>query len=72
MDALIGGVLLVLFVLGIGPATRGTAAAIESFEDPGKPETQEEHDRANSDMLRLLVLLVVVFGLLFAMKAGAL
>jgi len=71
MDAVIGGVLLVLFVLAIGPATRGTAAGIESFTDPGKPETQEERDRDNNDMVRLLVLLLVVFGLLFAMKLGA-
>ena len=70
MDPLIGGVVLVLLVLGFMPATRGTAAAIQSFEDPGKPETPQERERANSDMLRLLVLLVVVFGLLFVMKMG--
>lgn len=70
--ALIGGVLLVLFVLGIGPAARGVNAGIESFQDPGKEETPAERGQANSDMLRLLVLLVVVFGLMFAMKLGAL
>ena len=72
MDAVIGGVLLVLFVLSIGPATRGTAAAIESIENQTRQETQEEHERANSDIARLLLLLVVVFGVLFAMKLGAL
>ncbi|MFN8469333.1 MAG: hypothetical protein U0X20_27500 [Caldilineaceae bacterium] len=70
MATVIGGVLLVLFVLGIGPATRGTAAAIQSFEDPGKPETQEERDRANSDLVRLLMLLAAVFGLMFVWKMG--
>lgn len=70
MDAVIGGLLLVLFVLGFGPAVRGTKAGIESFEDPGKPETQEERERANSDMLRLLVLLAAVFGLMFIWKMG--
>lgn len=70
MDAVIGGVLLVLFVLAFGPATRGTKAAFDAFDDPGKPLTQEENDRQNSDMARLLVLLVVVFGLLFVAKAG--
>ena len=70
MDAVIGGVLLVLFVLSIGPATRGTAAGVESFTDPGKQETQAEHDQGNSDMLRLLVLIVGVFGLMFAVKFG--
>ncbi len=72
MDAVIGGVLLVLFVLGFMPAGRGVQAAIESFEDPGKPQTQAERDRQNSDMVRLLVLLVVLFGLMFAMKWGVL
>ena len=72
MDAVIGGVLLVLFVLAIGPATRGTAAAFESIEDPTRQETQEEHEQANSDMARLALLLLVVFGLLFAMQAGVL
>lgn len=72
MDAVIGGVLLVLFVLAFMPAGRGVQAAIESIEDPGKPETQEERDRANSDMVRLLVLLVVVFALMFAVKLGVL
>ncbi len=70
MDAVIGGVLLVLFVLSIGPATRGTAAGVESFTDPGKQETQEEHDRANNDMVRLLALIVGVFGLMFVWKLG--
>ncbi len=70
MDALIGGLLLVLFVLGFGPAVRGTAAGIDSIENPDRQETQEEHDRANRDMVRLLVLLVAVFGLMFVWKMG--
>ena len=70
MGALIGGILLVLFLLGIGPATRGTAAAFDALEDPGKQETPAERDQANSDLGRLLVLLVVVFGLMFVWKLG--
>jgi hypothetical protein len=70
MDTLIGGVLLVLLVLGFGPSVRGVQAGIESFENPGKPETKEEHDRANNDMVRLLVLLAAVFGLMFVWKMG--
>ena len=70
MESVIGGVLLVLFVLGFGPATRGTAAAFQAIEDPGKPETQEQRDRANSDMVHLLVLLVAVFALMFIWKLG--
>lgn len=70
MDAVIGGLLLAMLVLGFGPATRGTKAAFDSFDDPHRPETQEERERANSDMLRLLVLLVGVFALLFVMKMG--
>ena len=70
MDALIGGILLVLFVLGIGPATRGTAAAFDALEDPGKPETPAERDQANSDLVRLLVLLAGVVALLFVVKMG--
>ena len=72
MEAVIGGVLVLLFVLGFMPAGRGVQAAIESFEDPGKPQTQEERDRQNSDMWRLLVLLVVVFAIMFAVKLGVL
>ena len=70
MDALIGGILLVLFVLGIGPATRGTAAAFDALEDPGKPETPAERDQANNDLVRLLVLLAGVVALLFVVKMG--
>lgn len=70
MDALIGGVLLLLFVLGIGPATRGTAAAFDAIDDPGKPETPAERDQANSDLARLLVLLAGVVALLFVVKMG--
>ena len=71
MDALIGGLLLLALVLGFGPATRGTAAAINSFEDPHRQETPEEHARANSDMWRLLLLIIGGFGLAFALKLGA-
>ena len=71
MESVIGGVLLLLFVLAIGPAARGVSAAIDSVEDPGRPETQEEHDRGNRDMVMLLVLVVVGFGLAFALKLGA-
>jgi len=70
MEAVIGGILLLIFVLGIGPAARGVSAAIDSVEDPGKPETEAEHERANSDMVRLLVLLVAVFGLMFVWRMG--
>lgn len=70
MESVIGGALLLIFVLGIGPATRGTAAAIQSIEDPGKPEIQEECNRANSDLVRLLVLLAATFGLMFVWKLG--
>lgn len=70
MDALIGGILLVLFLLGIGPATRGTAAAFDAIDDPTRPETPAERDRANSDLVRLLVLLAGVVALLFVVKMG--
>ena len=70
MDALIGGLVLGLFVMGFMPGARGVAAAIDSFEDPHRQETQAEHDQANSDMLRLLLLIVGVFGLMFAVKFG--
>lgn len=70
MESVIGGVLLVLFVLGIGPATRGTAAAFQAIEDPGKPETPAQRERNNSDLVRLLVLLVAVFALMFIWKLG--
>ena len=70
MDALICGVLLVLFLLGIGPATRGTAAAFDAIDDPGKQETPAERDQANSDLARLLVLLAGVVALLFVVKMG--
>ena len=70
MDAVIGGLAIVLLLLGFGPSVRGVQAGIESIENPGKPETQEERDRANSDMVRLLVLLVAVFGLMFVWKLG--
>jgi hypothetical protein len=72
MVSIIAGVLLVLFVLGFGPATRGTKAAAEEIENPGRPETPAQHEQANSDILRLLALVVGVFGLLFALKLGAL
>ena len=72
METVVGGLLLLALVLGFMPAVRGVAKGIESFEKPGKPETQEEHERANSDMARLVLLLLVVFGVLFAMKLGAL
>lgn len=70
MDAVIVGVLLVLFVLGFGPSVRGVQAGIESFENPSKPETQEDRDRDNRDIVRLLVLLAAVFGLMFIWKMG--
>lgn len=70
METLVGLLLLALFVQGFMPAVRGTAKGIESFENPGKPETQAEHDQGNSDMLRLLLLIVGVFGLMFAVKFG--
>lgn len=58
------GILLVVFVLAFGPAVRGVAAALES------PSRRRNHKRDNRDMVRLLVLLVVVFGLMFALKLG--
>lgn len=58
------GILLVVFVLAVGPAVRGVAAALES------PNRRRNHKRDNRDMVRLLVLLVVVFGLMFAWKLG--
>ena len=70
MDGVVGGVLLVLFVLGFGPSVRGVQAGIESFENPDREETQEERDRANSDMVRLLVMLAAVFALMFIWKIG--
>lgn len=65
MEAVIGGLALLLLLLGFGPATRGTAAALDSFENPHRQETQAERDKANSDMWRLLFLLAGVFGLVF-------
>lgn len=70
MGAVIIGVLLVIFVLGFGPGARGAAAGFAAFEQPTKPETAEEHARANSDMLRLLVLLAITFGVLFVATMG--
>jgi hypothetical protein len=70
MYTLIGGLALVLIVLGLGSSARGVQKGIEAFEDPGKPETPAERDRANSDMLRLLVLLASAAGLLFVLKMG--
>lgn len=70
MEAVIGGTLLVLFVLGIGPAARGVSSAIDAIEDPGKQETPAERERANSDIVRLLVLLAAVFGLMFVWRVG--
>jgi hypothetical protein len=72
MEPVIGGLLLVMFVLGFGPAVRGTAAGLDSIENPGRQETPAEREQANSDMWRLLVLIVGVFGLMFALKLGAL
>ena len=70
MDMLIGGIALVLLALGIGPAVRGTAAAFDALEEPTRQETAAEREQNNSDLARLLVLLVGAFGLLFAMKMG--
>jgi hypothetical protein len=58
------GILLLLLVLGIRPALRGTASAFES------PTRRRNHKRDNRDMVRLLVLLVVAFGVMFAWKLG--
>lgn len=70
MDALIGGIVIVLLVLGFMPGARGVAAAIDSVENPSRPETQAERDQAHSDMWRLLVVVVGAFGLLFALQMG--
>ena len=70
MEWLIGGIALVLLALGFGPAVRGTAAAFDALENPTRPETAVEHEQNNSDLARLLVLLVGTFGLLFAMQMG--
>ena len=70
MDMLIGGIALVLLALGIGPAVRGTAAAFDALEEPTRQETAAEREQNNSDLARLLVLLVGAFGLLFAMQMG--
>lgn len=70
MDAVIGGLLLVMLLLGFGPAVRGTKAAFDALDDPASPETPAEQEQANSDMWRLLLLLVGVFGLMFALGMG--
>jgi hypothetical protein len=58
--------LVLLAVFGIGPALRGTAAAFA-------PSTsRRNHARDNRDMVRLLVLLVATFALMFAWKLGGL
>lgn len=72
MDPLtIGGVVLVLLVLGFGPSVRGVAAGLDSIENPQRQETPEEKRQADNDMWRLLLLIVGVFGLMFAIKLGA-
>lgn len=70
MDMLIGGIALVLLALDIGPAVRGTAAAFDALEEPTRPATQAEREQNNSDLARLLVLLLATFGLLFIVQIG--
>lgn len=70
METLVLIVLAALFLLGVGPATRGTAAAFDALENPHRRETPEETRRNNADLVRLLVLVVAVFGLMFAIQLG--
>ena len=70
MATVMGVIAIVLIVLGFGPATRGTKAAFDAFDNPGKQETPEETQQAHSDIWRLLVLVVVAFGLLFVLQVG--
>ncbi len=65
-NTIIAVVVVALLVLMFGPAVRGTAAAFES------PTRRRNRKRDNRDMVRLLVLLVVTFGLMFAWKLGVL
>lgn len=70
MESLIGGAALLVLLLGLIPAGRGVQAGIEAFGNPGKPETPKEQDRANSDLVRMLVLVVAVFALMFVWTMG--
>lgn len=70
MDMLIGGIALALLALGFGPAVRGTAAAFDALEEPTRRETEAEREQNNSDLARLLVLLVGAFWLLFVTQMG--
>jgi len=72
MDAVIGIGCLVLLVLAFMPTVRNVAAGIESIENPTKRDTAEEQQQARDGALWSLMLVVVAFGLLFAMQAGVL
>jgi len=71
MDAVIGIGCLVLLVLAFMPTVRNVAAGIESIENPAKSDTAGEQQRSRDGALWSLMLVVVAFGLLFAMQAGA-
>ena len=70
METAVGVIAIVLIVLGFGPATRGTKAAFDAFDNPGKQETPQETQQAHSDIWRLLLLVAVAFGLLFVLQMG--
>jgi hypothetical protein len=56
-------ILLIVLALGLGPAARGVALGLD-------PHRRQSKKQANSDMVRMLILLVVVFCLMFAWKLG--
>lgn len=65
VEVVVGGIVLVL-ALGFFPTGRGTAAAINSVEDPHRQETPAEKQQANSDLKTLFALLLVVVVLTFS------
>ncbi len=70
MDAIILALALAALAWMFLPAARGVASAIDSVEQPHKPDTAAERQQGNSDMLRILFGLAIVFGLMFVVKMG--
>ncbi len=70
METVAGIICLCVIAWGFMPAARGVAAAIDSVENPTRRETPEEQSRNNSDLVRLLVGLAIVFGVMFVIKMG--